>query len=101
MQSRARTRPRSTGCGRRLVKLDLAALERAGVVEAGCRRHCAHPSRSRWLVLRPNPDVRPGTGLRLIDAPSPTTQTPQATEGCDPKETSIILPQGKGGISRK
>ena len=82
-------------------RLDVHVFPRVmtrGVVEAGCRRHCAHPSRSRWLVLRPNPDVHPGTGLRLIDAPSPTTQTPQATEDCDPKETSIILPQAKGAF---
>jgi hypothetical protein len=31
------------------------------------RPDCAHPRRSRWLMLRPEPDVRLGSGLRLFE----------------------------------
>ena len=40
----------------------------ASLDTTGIRPLCAHPRRSRCLMLRPKPDVRSGSGLRLLEA---------------------------------
>jgi hypothetical protein len=55
----------------------------------------AHPRRFRCMALRPKPDVRSGSGLRLLETFS-NSETPRAPEDCDAVPTLASFTAGHG-----